>query len=128
MFGIEINYHQIINAINDMIKPAKENTPEENENEFLNSLSRTGISVEGHNPDYEEDEYGEEEDIYEIAEKYGLDYNSIEGSYLGLDVAKMQDHQTLGEFKDQIVVLLKKMGIERERKDIQLICEGGFDG
>ena len=46
----------------------------------------------------------------------------------GLNVWKMNDDETLGQFKEKVCEQLRKMGFTGDRNDINIYVDGGYEG
>ena len=64
----------------------------------------------------------------DISVKNGLGNYSSDDVIVGLDIGRMRDDETLGQFKDRAYEQLKKIGFTGNREKISIHVDGGFDG
>lgn len=64
----------------------------------------------------------------DISVKNGLGNYSSDDVIVGLDIDRMRDDETLGQFKDRAYEQLKKIGFTGSRERISIHVDGGFDG
>ena len=64
----------------------------------------------------------------DISVKNGLGNYSSDDVIVGLDIGRMRDDETLGQFKDRAYEQLKKIGFTGNREKISIRVDGGFDG
>ena len=64
----------------------------------------------------------------DISVKNGLGNYSSDDVIVGLDIGRMRDDETLGQFKDRAYEQLKKIGFTGNREKISIFVDGGFDG
>ena len=73
----------------------------------------------------------EEDEIREQIKTYGLDktidvnYTEYGGMCIGLEIEKMQEDETLGQFRSRAKLLLEKLGIS---ENPEIIVEGYYNG
>ena len=62
----------------------------------------------------------------DISVKHGLE-NYSSDDIVGLDIGRMRDDETLGQFKDRAYEQLKKIGFTGNREKISIYVDGGYD-
>ena len=89
-------------------------------------------------------EHSSSEEVKNAIERYGIDdlysvLSDIIGddtigvddygmAVIGLSPSRMKDNETLGQFKQKVVDMLMKLGIEKKTSDIQLVTGINEDG
>ena len=63
----------------------------------------------------------------DISVKNGLGNYSSDDVIVGLDIGRMRDDETLGQFKDRAYEQLKKIGFTGNREKISIFVDGGYD-
>lgn len=63
----------------------------------------------------------------DISVKNGLGNYSSDDVIVGLDIDRMRDDETLGQFKDRAYEQLKKIGFTGNREKISIHVDGGFN-
>ena len=63
----------------------------------------------------------------DISVKHGLENYSSDDVIVGLDIGRMRDDETLGQFKDRAYEQLKKNGFTGNREKISIFVDGGYD-
>ena len=63
----------------------------------------------------------------DISVKNGLGNYSSDDVIVGLDIGRMRDDETLGQFKDRAYEQLKKIGFTGNREKISIHVDGGYD-
>ena len=63
----------------------------------------------------------------DISVKHGLGNYSSDDVIVGLDIDRMRDDETLGQFKDRAYEQLKKIGFTGNREKISIYVDGGYD-
>lgn len=63
----------------------------------------------------------------DISVKHGLENYSSDDVIVGLDIGRMHDDETLGQFKDRAYEQLKKIGFTGNREKISIFVDGGYD-
>ena len=63
----------------------------------------------------------------DISVKHGLENYSSDDVIVGLDIGRMRDNETLGQFKDRAYEQLKKNGFTGNREKISIFVDGGYD-
>ena len=63
----------------------------------------------------------------DISVKNGLGNYSSDDVIVGLDIGRMRDDETLGQFKDRAYEQLKKIGFTGNREKISIYVDGGYD-
>ena len=64
----------------------------------------------------------------DIVTKRGIENYSADDVIVGLDIEKMNDDETLGQFKDKVCEQLKGFGFTGSRDDIKIFIDGGYEG
>ncbi len=59
---------------------------------------------------------------------YESGINDSEEKYIGFNPERMRDDETLGQFKDRIIAAAEKIGIVIEKKNLDWITDGGYNG
>lgn len=62
----------------------------------------------------------------DISVKHGLE-NYSSDDIVGLDIGRMRDDETLGQFKDRAYEQLKGIGFTGSREKISIYVDGGYD-
>lgn len=62
----------------------------------------------------------------DISVKHGLE-NYSSDVIIGLDIGRMRDNETLGQFKDRAYKQLKDIGFTGSREKISIYVDGGYD-
>ena len=63
----------------------------------------------------------------DISVNHGLENYSSDDVIVGLDIGRMRDNETLGQFKDRAYEQLKKIGFTGNREKISIYVDGGYD-
>lgn len=63
----------------------------------------------------------------DISVKHGLENYSSDDVIVGLDIGRMRDDETLGQFKDRAYNQLKGIGFTGSREKISIYVDGGYD-
>ena len=63
----------------------------------------------------------------DISVNHGLENYSSDDVIVGLDIGRMRDNETLGQFKDRTYEQLKKIGFTGNREKISIHVDGGYD-
>ena len=63
----------------------------------------------------------------DISVQHGLGNYSSDDVIVGLDIGRMRDDETLGQFKDRAYEQLKKIGFTGNREKISIHVDGGYD-
>ena len=63
----------------------------------------------------------------DISVKHGLENYSSDDVIVGLDIGRMRDDETLGQFKDRAYEQLKTIGFTGNREKISIFVDGGYD-
>ena len=63
----------------------------------------------------------------DISVKHGLENYSSDDVIVGLDIGRMRDDETLGQFKDRAYEQLNKIGFTGNREKISIFVDGGYD-
>ena len=63
----------------------------------------------------------------DISVRHGLGNYSSDDVIVGLDIGRMRDNETLGQFKDRAYEQLKKIGFTGNREKISIFVDGGYD-
>ena len=63
----------------------------------------------------------------DISVRHGLGNYSSDDVIVGLDIGRMRDNETLGQFKDRAYEQLKKIGFTGSREKISIFVDGGYD-
>ena len=63
----------------------------------------------------------------DISVKHGLGNYSSDDVIVGLDIGRMRDNATLGQFKDRAYEQLKDIGFTGNREKISIYVDGGYD-
>ena len=63
----------------------------------------------------------------DISVNHGLENYSSDDVIVGLDIGRMRDNETLGQFKDRAYEQLKKIGFTGNREKISIFVDGGYD-
>ena len=63
----------------------------------------------------------------DISVKNGLGNYSSDDVIVGLDIGRMRDNETLGQFKDRAYEQLKDIGFTGSREKISIYVDGGYD-
>jgi len=81
--------------------------------------------------DEDYDSCDDDDAIYELAGKAGLEYHSIEGCdgyYIGKSLASCRDDQTMGDFKAEVKALINKTFGLQPDKSFDIHEEAYYDG
>ena len=63
----------------------------------------------------------------DISVNHGLENYSSDDVIVGLDIGRMRDDETLGQFKDRAYEQLKNIGFTGNREKISIYVDGGYD-
>ena len=63
----------------------------------------------------------------DISVNHGLENYSSDDVIVGLDIGRMRDNETLGQFKERAYEQLKKIGFTGNREKISIYVDGGYD-
>ena len=63
----------------------------------------------------------------DISVNHGLENYSSDDVIVGLDIGRMRDDETLGQFKERAYEQLKKIGFTGNREKISIYVDGGYD-
>ncbi|MFA5760046.1 MAG: hypothetical protein WC942_11940 [Clostridia bacterium] len=93
---------------------------------FVSNSSTTSFCIVGC---YIEDQ-GQLDRLYEAARVMDFDFigGQGDGAYVGLQIEKMQDTETLGEFKQRVYNVLYKAIFKLDIKNIKVISNGWYYG
>ena len=64
----------------------------------------------------------------DISVNHGLENYSSDDVIVGLDIGRMRDDETLGQFKDRAYEQLKDIGFTGNRENISIHVDGGYEG
>ena len=64
----------------------------------------------------------------DISVNHGLENYSSDDVIVGLDIGRMRDDETLGQFKDRAYEQLKDIGFTGNRESISIHVDGGYEG